>query len=397
MPPLFLTASTIVSAAGRGAAATLAALQDRRGALVACDFGDAAAIGGHIGRIAALDTHRVRPELAPFDCRNNRLADLALETDGFADAVADAVRRLGAERVAVVLGTSTAGVAETERAYRRRDPATGALPADFDYDHTHDMFSLSRYVRAALGLRGPALAVSTACASGARSFVDAQHLIACGVCDAAVVGGVDTLCALTLHGFAALGLIAATPCRPCDVARSGISIGEGAGLALLERAPPRVARPIALLGASVASDGFHMSTPHPDGTGAAAAMRGALRAAGLAPEAIDYIHLHGTGTRTNDAMEDRAVAGVFGTATPCSSTKGFYGHTLGAAGVIGALIGGLASRHDLMPGCLNVTQVDPEFRANVLATNRAGRVRRVISTAFGFGGINCTLVLGEVG
>ena len=396
MQPLFLTASTMASALGLGEGATMQALRARRGALRPCDYGDATRIGGHIGRIDALDSHRVRPALRQFDCRNNRLADLALETDGFAAAVAGAVARHGADRIAVVLGTSTAGVAESERAYRRRDPVTGALPPEFDFEHTHDLFSLARFVRDALRLRGPALVVSTACASGAKSFVDAYHLIACGVCDAAVVGGVDTLCEMTLHGFAALGLISNEPCRPCDADRAGISIGEAAGLVLLERAPLPGGPNVALLGYGATSDGYHMSSPHPDGAGARAAMSEAVQRAGLRPADIDYIHLHGTGTRANDATEDLAVAGVFGDAVACSSTKGFYGHSLGAAGVIGALIGALAIRHGLMPGCLNVARVDPGFQARVLADNQAARVRHVVSNAFGFGGINCSLVLGEV-
>jgi len=212
------------------------------------------------------------------------------------------------------------------------------------------------------------------------------------MCDAAVVGGADSLCRMTLHGFASLELIAPGPCRPCDAERDGISVGEAAGFALLQRS----GEGIALLGYGASSDGYHMSSPHPEGIGAIAAMRAALDRAGLRPCDIDYVNLHGTGTVANDAMEDTAIAAVFGTATPCSSTKGWSGHALGAAGILEVLIATLSIRHDFMPGCLNVTTLDPTFRAHTLLRNTPGRVRRVLSNSFGFGGINCSLIFGTV-
>ena len=395
MRPLGISAHTVVSAMGRGKAATLAALRSRQGGLRPCDFEDVAPdgkIGGYIGRVEGLEAHSLPEALAGYDCRNNRLADMALRTDGFAEAVAGAAERHGPERVAVILGTSTSGVLASEDAYRHRDGA-GALPAGFDFERTHDLFSLSRFVRAALGLRGPAMVVSTACASSAKTFIDAHQLIAAGACDAAVVGGVDSLCRMTLYGFSALDLISATPCRPCDAARDGISIGEAAGFALLERAESE----IALLGYGATSDGYHMSAPHPQGVGAIGAMREALARAGLRPDQIDYVNLHGTGTRANDAVEDHAVADVFGPGVACSSTKGWSGHTLGSAGIVEAVIAALCIREGLLPGCLNLTEIDPGFSAGVLAENREQAVRRVVSNSFGFGGINCSLVLGRPG
>ncbi len=388
MRPLFVTASATVSAIGRGRVETLDALRARRGGLRPCDFADVTS--GHIGRVEGLEAHVLPADLARFDCRNNRLADLALRTDDFADRVLAARERYGPRRIAVVVGTSTSGILASEDAYRARDPRTGALPEGFDYEHTHDMFSLARFVREALGLRGPAMTVSTACASSARSFVDASHLIEAGVCDAAVVGGADSLCRMTLHGFAALDLISPVPCRPCDAERAGISIGEAAGFALLERE----GNGPALLGYGATSDGYHMSAPHPEAAGAIGAMRQALDRAGLAPRDIDYVNLHGTGTRANDAMEDLAVAEVFGIDTPCSSVKAWTGHALGAAGIVEAGIAALCIRHGFMPGCLNVSEVDPGFRARVLVENAEQPVRRVISNSFGFGGANCSLILG---
>jgi 3-oxoacyl-[acyl-carrier-protein] synthase-1 len=399
MQPLVLTASTAISAVGRGAAAHLQALRTRTGGLRPNDFEPSA--GGWIGRIADVEAHRLPTSMAAFECRNNRLADMALHTDGFADAVAEARAVYGAGRIAVVLGTSTSGITAGEDAYRQRDPTSGALPAAFDYHLTQDPFSLGRYVRTALGLRGPALVVSTACASSARGFIDAAQLIRSGVCDAAVVGGADSLCRMTLHGFAALELISPTPCRPCDVDRAGISIGEAAGFALLERADaPRrdggTDDRLALLGMGAASDAHHMSAPHPQGAGAVGAMRQALRSAGLAPAQVDWINLHGTGTRANDAMEDLAVFEVFGDAAKCSSTKGWTGHTLGACGILEVVIAGQCMRAGFLAGCLGVETVDPAFQADVLIANLERPARVVLSNSFGFGGINCSLVLGHV-
>ncbi len=388
MRPLFITARGIVTALGQGDAATLDALRARRSGLRACDFADIAE--GYIGRVEGVDGHRLPDELARYDCRNNRLAHLALQAEDFATQVLRATERYGPERVAVVVGTSTSGVLASEEAYGVRDPVTGALPASLDFERTHDLFALARFVREALGLRGPAMTVSIACASAARSFVDAHRLIEAGLCDAAVVGGADSLCRLTLRGFASLDLISPVPTRPCAAERAGISIGEAAGFALLEREGSG----LALLGYGVSSDGYHMSAPHPEGAGAIVAMRDALGRAGLPAEAVDYVNLHGTGTRANDAMEDRAVVDVFGPDIPCSSTKGWTGHALGAAGIVEANLAALCIENDLAPGCLGVTAPDPSFRARVLVENTALPVRRVMSNSFGFGGANCSLLLG---
>jgi 3-oxoacyl-[acyl-carrier-protein] synthase-1 len=390
MTPLILSASGLVTCLGLGSGPMLAAMRARTDGLRPCDF--AGITQGHIGRVAAVEAHALPAPLAGFDCRNNRLADMALRSDGFAKAVARAAERYGSDRIAVVVGTSTSGVLSCEDAYADRDSLTGALPEAFDYRRTHDLQSLAAFSRSALGLTGPAMTVSTACASSARAFVDAAHLIAAGVADAAVVGGADSLCRLTLSGFAALELISPEPCRPCDADRQGISIGEAAGFCLLERGTAGVA----LFGAGVSSDGYHMSSPRPDGAGAALAMQRALHSARLVPRDIDYINLHGTGTRANDAAEDSAVAAVFGDAVPCSSTKGFTGHTMGSCGIVEALAVAQCLRHGLVPGGLRIDRVDPAFRAQVATRNEHRPLRRALSNAFGFGGINVSLVLGTL-
>ena len=357
---------------GTGVAATRQALHARRGGLSPCDL-PGMPEGIWVGRVPGLEEVALPGPLARYTCRNNRLAELALRTEGFDEAVAAAAMRYGAHRVAVVLGTSTSGIAETEAAYARRG-ADGALPPEFDFTHTHDLHALPRYVRARLGLSGPAVSISTACTSGARSFLEAQVMIAAGLCDAAVVGGVDTLCRMTLHGFRALELLSRGACRPCAADRDGISIGEAAGLALLVRAEDAPAGTVALLGA-------------------VAAMRAALEAAGEGP--VDYINMHGTGTRANDAMEGNAVRALFADRVPCSSTKGFTGHTLGASGALEAVIAAICVEDGLVPGCLGVGTPDPDFGVDVAVENRAAPVRRVLSNSFGFGGSNLALVIGR--
>lgn len=393
MTPLRITAITGTSAMGVGLDATRDALRERRGGLRPCDLPGMPA-GIWIGRVPEAEPIEPPAPLAAFACRNTRLAELALRQDGFIDAVEEAKRRHGAARIAVVLGTSTSGIAETERAWAQRG-ADGALPP-YDFARTHDLHALPRYLRARLGLGGPCISISTACTSGARSFLDAATLIAAGFAEAAVVGGADTLCGLTLHGFGSLELLAQGPTRPCAEDRDGISIGEAAAFALIERAAPGDAGRLGLLGAGASSDGHHMSSPHPDGHGAVAAMRMALDRAGLAPGDIDYVNMHGTGTRANDAMEDRAIARIFGDAVPCSSTKGWTGHTLGAAGALEAAVAAICIEDGMVPGCLGVARVDPAFAAGIVIDNRDARIDRVLSNSFGFGGSNCALVIGRL-
>jgi 3-oxoacyl-[acyl-carrier-protein] synthase-1 len=391
--PLVLTSFTAVNALGRGIAAVSQALHARRSGLTRCDF-EHAALDTCCGSVAGLDDERIGGELADYDCRNNRLAALALRQDGFDQTVATARSRYGAARIAVIIGTSTSGILQTEHAYRRRD-ASGRLPADYHFRQTHNLFSVSDFVRRALGLTGPASMISTACSSSAKVFAAAARLIEQSLCDAAVVGGVDSLCLNTLYGFASLELVASEPCRPCDAERGGISIGEGAGFALLERPDPtRPHSGVALLGYGESSDAYHMSTPHPEGEGAALSMQRALDRAELRPSDIDYINMHGTASLVNDAMEDKAITRVIGRDTPASSTKGWTGHALGAAGITEAVISAICIREGLMPGNLNTRAIDPTFTSAMLLDNREAPVRRVLSNSFGFGGSNASLIFG---
>jgi 3-oxoacyl-[acyl-carrier-protein] synthase I len=394
MQPLVLRDFTAASCIGVGAAPTLKSLIEQRSGLTSCDF-ETVNLETYIGEVPGVDQARLPAHLQRFDCRNNRLAELALCQDDFFDSVQRAAERWGRRRVGAFLGTSTAGILETELAYRALDPASGALPPGFDYAATHNFFSVADYLRRRFGLEGPAVAISCACASSAKVFGSARRMIAAGLIDAAVVGGVDSLCLTTLYGFHSLQLTSPQPCRPFDVARDGISIGEAAAFALLERPDTVDAGSVLLLGIGESNDAYHMSAPHPEGLGARRAMQAALTAAGLEPDGIDYINLHGTGTPSNDRAESQAVTSVFGPVTPCSSTKGATGHTLGAAGALEAVISALALRHGLMPGGVHTAEIDPALTAHYIKDNRRGPVARVLSNSFGFGGTNCSLIFGR--
>ena len=390
MHTLAVLSYTTTSAAGLGKAATATSLREGRSALAPNDL-PWAPLDCWIGRVGAAESVALPESLRAFDCRNNRLALLALERDGFLDAVAAARRRLGAGRIALFLGTSTSGILSTELAYQDRDPATGRLPAAFRYDTMHNLDATTEFVRRVLGLTGPAMTISTACSSSAKVFCLAERFIRLGLADAAVVGGVDSLCHTTLYGFSALQLVAPDICRPFDTARRGITIGEAAGFALLERGEGA----LQLMGYGETSDAHHMSTPHPDGDGARRAMLDALARARLSAQEIDYVNLHGTATPANDRAEGRAVHDIFGTAAPCSSTKGITGHTLGAAGITEAAISLLSLELEFMPGSPTTREVDPETQCRIALRGEARKLSRVMSNSFGFGGNNCALVFGK--
>jgi 3-oxoacyl-[acyl-carrier-protein] synthase-1 len=397
MTPLVLTHFTATSSIGRGLRESLATIEAQRTGLAPCRF-ETIVLDTYVGEVAGVDEERIPAALAEFNCRNNRLAQLGLNQDGFLAAVENLARRWGRQRIGVFLGTSTAGILETELAYRRRDAVSGALPDDFHYRGAHNSFSIADFVRQRLQLEGPAVVVSSACSSSAKVFGSARRMMDAGLIDAALVGGVDSLCLTTLYGFHSLQLVSPRPCRPFDQERDGISIGEAAAFALVERAPGSLdANAVMLLGIGESSDAYHMSSPHPEGKGAQTAMLQALSTAGLQPQDIDYINVHGTGTPSNDNAEARAVATVLGSEVPCSSTKGATGHALGAAGALEAVICALALQHGVMPAGLNTTAVDPSLGVNYLLENRRQGISRVLSNSFGFGGSNCSLVLGRAG
>lgn len=393
MIPLQLSAYTLTTALGRGRAAHRTALRAERSGLIPCGF-ESVALDTWVGEVDGVDAQTMPEALGHYDCRNNRLALMALETDGFADRVREAAARHGPDRVGVFLGTSTAGILQTELAYRRRDPVNGALPDDFQYRTTHNAFSLAEFTRDHFALEGMATAISTACSSSAKVFAAAARQLAVGSIDAAIVGGVDSLCLTTLYGFASLQLTSSLPCRPYDAARDGISIGECAAFALLERCNQPVPGTVMLLGVGESSDAYHMSAPHPQGMGARLAMEAALRAAGLCASDIDYINLHGTATPANDSAEGAAVSALFGDTVPANSTKGYMGHTLGAAGAVEAIICAMALTDGRLPGSPGTGTLDPMIPIRYQRHGADALLRHTLSNSFGFGGSNCSLVLG---
>jgi 3-oxoacyl-[acyl-carrier-protein] synthase I len=384
--PLRISSFTLCSALGEGREATLAALRERRTGLRPNDFG-ATPLATWIGRVDGLETQALPEEFAAWDCRNNRLAWRALLVDGFRDAVLRARERYGADRIAVVIGTSTSSIGASEEAYCRLEP-DGRYPPDLRRPIIHTPHSLGDFVQHALGLENLSVTVATACSSSAKVFAQAERLIRTDVADAAVVGGVDSLCGSVLFGFNALELVSPDLCRPFDVERRGINLGEAAGFALLER--DAAAGPW-LTGYGESNDAHHMSTPHPEGVGARAALADALARADTLAANIDYINLHGTASQKNDAVEARVVADLFPADTFASSTKGWTGHTLGAAGIVEAGITLLALEHGVLPGTLNTQTLEPQCGPQIQRQNAHRRIQRALSFSFGFGGSNCVL------
>lgn len=390
---LFLPAMAVASCLGLGKAATIAPL------MAGCRDGLRGRDGFLPDRAVPLgslpgDLPPLPVGLEGWDSRNNRL--LAALVAEIADDVATAIRRFGAHRIAVVIGTSTSGIAEGEAAIASRQ-SSGQWPEGFHY-RQQETGSGAAFLAEMLDLSGPAYVVATACSSSAKALASARRLIGAGLADAAIVGGADTLCRMTVGGFAALGALSSAPCNPFSVNRSGINIGEGGALFLLGPDPAEVA----LAGLGESSDAHHISAPDPEGGGAVAAMRGALADAGLSPAQIDYLNLHGTATPLNDAMEAKAVAALFDAPVPCSSTKAMTGHTLGAAGAVEAAIlwltlsrrwnpDGLVPPH-LWDGCFDPTLPRLALTSPGMRLSQGDRAAG-LSNSFAFGGSNCCVAL----
>lgn len=389
LSPLCVTAFTATCAAGAGRDALAEALRERRGGLRPNDF-STTPLATWIGRVEGLEDAALPAELATWECRNNRLAWLAAGQDGFLERVAAARERHGRHRVAVVLGTSTSSIGATEEAYRRLQP-DGQFPPDLRRPIVHVPHSLGDFLRHALGLDGLCATVATACSSSAKVFAHAERLIRLGLADAALVGGTDTLCGSVLFGFNSLGLLSPDPCRPFDPARKGLSLGEAAGFALLEREGDGPW----LLGYGESSDAHHMSSPHPDGRGARRAIEQALASARVAAHDVDYINLHGTASQKNDEIEGRLVAELFPRRVFASSTKGWTGHALGAAGIVEAVVTLISLEKGLAPGTLNSTALDPACGPQLRLENEERPIRIALSHSFGFGGSNCVLAFGR--
>lgn len=393
MKPVFIDSFTATTCVGSGNHSLLAALKAGQSGLAQCEF-DKANIDTWIGKISSVDNpeNALPAALSRYECRNNRLAWLGLHQDGFLDSAKDIILRHGASRVGLFLGTSTSGIYETELAFRTITP-NGAFASSFNYSGSHSVSSLASFVRDLLGVEGPSFIISTACSSSAKVFSAAHRYIELGLIDAAIVGGVDTLCLTTLYGFNSLQLTSKYPCKPYDATRDGISIGEAAAFCIVSKHRNQDSpQTIEMIGYGESSDAYHMSSPHPEGLGAQFAMRSALKSASIDAERIDYINLHGTATPSNDKAEGYAVNAVFGSKTHCSSTKGITGHTLGAAGAVEAVVSFLALENQLIPGSAGTVQLDPMIDLNYQLRSNSSPITTVLSNSFGFGGSNCSLV-----
>jgi len=367
-PDVFVTGFGIVSAAGRGAQAHVAALREGRSGL---------------GRLTRFESPR---------CGHLPVA----EVSGLRGAIALGAAALESlappADAGFALGTTVGGMPETEEA------VATLLEGDAIDESVwlrHECGAVTHALAAGAGLEGPALTLSTACSSGAEAIAAAAEMIQTGCVDAMVAGGSDALCRLTLNGFASLLVVDPEGCRPFDRDRAGMSLGEGAAFLLLEREPsaPPLAR---LAGWGNSCDAYHATAPEPDGRGAERALRAALARAGLKPADIDYVNAHGTGTPDNDRAEGRALMRLFdGAPPPVSSTKRIFGHTLGAAGAIEAVVSVLAINHGLLPGNPGFETPDPECGLVPLRNCIDSRPRAVLSSSFGFGGNNTVLCFTE--
>lgn len=391
MRPVAITDYQCVSAAGTDTADLLSALLDNRSRLAPLQLFDVpfTAIVGEVTQ----PLPEIRPELKRYVCRNAQLALAALSSGDFRGNVEQCMQRYGSERIGVVIGTSTSGIYNSEAAYAYFIEH-GTMPDDFRFMHRHFAHATAEFLAQELALKGPCYAISTACSTSAKTMAVAQRLINSGFCDAVLVGGVDTLCHLTLYGFSSLDLVAGQFCTPMDQQRKGINIGEAAGLLLLEASENANLSAPQLLAVGESCDAYHMSSPHPAGNGAELAMRGALQLACISADKIDYINLHATATRLNDLAEAQAIERVFGSETPCSGVKGLLGHTLGASGALEIIVTLLALQHNFMPGTCGLKTADPKCQINVLTQpEQTSQLHYALSNAFGFGGNNASVLL----
>ena len=334
-----------------------------------------------------------------YECRLARLGMLALAD--LRTPVERAIARWGAHRVAILLGTSTGGLDATEAAYRHW-LSEKKLPEGYSLSTQHDFGALGDLYASVTGAEGPRFVVSTACSSSGKVHASARRMIRAGLIDAAIVGGVDSLCRMTLHGFRGLGILSESACQPFGRGRAGINIGEGAALMLIERDAAHQAASldgpqVHLLGVGESSDAYNMSSPEPSGRGAREAMERAMEQAGISAGDVDHLNAHATATPQNDLAESIAIAALFGDRVPVVSTKGYTGHLLGAAGATEAVFAIHAVRTGRIPRSLGSEDLDPEIRISVAVEGGERPIRRVLSSSFAFGGSNVCLAIGTSG
>ncbi len=388
--PCYVTAYTLASALGLGSEATLESLRSKRGGLVPHALSPSGVTWfGH----AHERSHITLPDtLSLYDNACSRLIVNALAQDRFMESVENAKARFGKHRIACFLGTITGGLCEVEDAYQDM-PNQWENPNRIPLEYHGSISSPVQLSRKILDITGPYAVISTACSSSAKVFATAHRYLQAGICDAAVVAGVEPLCESLVYGFRSLGVLSNEPCKPFDQTRNGISIGSAAGFALLMNEPvePNNFR---LVGYGESTDAYHMTSPHPDGAGIELSMRLALASANLSGNDIDYVNAHGSATPFNDEIEDAAIARVLGNDALVSSTKGWTGHTQGAAGITEAIILLLSMKEGMAPANLNCLGLDPALRCRIPLDNLRTNIRFGMSNSMGFGGNNATLIFG---
>lgn len=381
-------------AAGVGLQAIRHALSTRTSGLTPNDFAHSD-LNTWIGQIDALNNYSWAATEQHWQSRNNALIDLALRQGTLLDSLKRLQEKYGRARIGIVMGSSTSSIDRTELAYRHLDDA-GKLRPEYIQEDVLNPHAPGLYLAHRLGLDGPNMTINTACSSSAKVFATVARWLQAGFVDAVLVGGADTLCLSVLQGFHSLQLVSQQPCRPFDAQRDGINLGEGAGFALLTLASDDEHSSIRLSGYGESSDAHHMSHPHPEGAGARLAIEQALERAALKPEDIGYINLHGTASRANDHIEGNLVGKMFPPQTFASSTKGWTGHTLGAAGILEAIFAIETLSTGLVPGNLNLQQLDPDISMSISAPNTHATLQHVMTNSFGFGGNNACLIFSKI-
>ena len=393
-PTIIVVDYDTTCAAGVGLAALSAALDTRQSGLVASDQ-QRTGLSTWVGAVAALDDFCWPEPQRRWQSRNNALIDMGIRQGSLLRSVERLKATFSPSRIGIVMGSSTSSIDRSEAAYRER-AADGSLAPDYCQPEVLNPHAPGLYLGHALGLSGPNMTINTACSSSAKVFATAHRWLTLGLVDAVVVGGADTLCLSVLHGFHSLQLVSPNPCRPYDVARDGINLGEAAGFAILAREGELDEHSgIRLSGYGESSDAHHMSHPHPEGEGARLCIEQALTMAALHPGDIGYINLHGTASKANDRIEGTLIRRLFGDTVTASSTKGWTGHTLGAAGILESIIAIETLRTGLIPGTLNFTEVDPAIGLPMSAANSRGTMQHVMSNSFGFGGNNACLIFSK--
>jgi len=370
--PVYICGAGIISPLGSGLAATEKTLRENRSAIKPLDL--FSLLQGNplpVGQVHDLK----EPSSLP---RTHRLAQIA---------AIQAVEGCSQPPDAIILGTTTGGILTTEQLLKCNEQQKEL------YKH-HGLNSVADYIARELHCSGPALVVSTACSSGAVAISIALEMLRSGQARTVLAGGVDSLSRLTYFGFNSLQLVDRAGCKPLDKNRQGMAVAEGAAMLLLTTSKPEIPHQAELLGAGLTCDAYHPAAPHPEGQGAFAAMQTALADAGLKPEDIDYINLHGTGTPDNDLAESKAVRRLFPTPPPLSSIKGASGHSLAASGAIEAVVSMIIVSHDLMPANTGLQEVDPLLGLTPLTNPLNQPAKAVLSNSFGFGGNNGSLVIG---